>query len=124
MRVAYRNDLMLAELVASWLRSHGPSLLLHCLQSACPIGRRCRAGQTRSLNQIPWCLVRLNSALCSLRASMSTPIGEIVPFSWYDCSWKYVINSGGGDSVVPWQIPLSIPLDIAIQHRADHELHF
>jgi len=33
---------------------------------------------------------------------MSTPIGDIVPFSWYDGSWKYVPNWGGGDSVVPW----------------------
>ena len=32
---------------------------------------------------------------------MSTPIGDIVPFSWYDGSWKYVTNLGGGDSVVP-----------------------
>jgi hypothetical protein len=55
---------------------------------------------------------------------MSTPIGEIVSFSWYDGSWKYVINLGGGGSVVPWQIPISSALDIAIQHRADHELHF
>jgi len=33
---------------------------------------------------------------------MLTPIGDVVPFSWDDGGWKYVTNSGGGDSVVPW----------------------
>jgi hypothetical protein len=37
---------------------------------------------------------------CALSASMSTPINDIVPFSWYDGSWTYIANSGGGDSVV------------------------
>jgi hypothetical protein len=39
---------------------------------------------------------------CTLSMSMSTPIDDVVPFSWYDGSWKYATNSGGGDSVVPW----------------------
>ena len=33
---------------------------------------------------------------CALSASMSTPVGDIAPFSWYDGCWKYVTNSGGG----------------------------